>query len=185
MIDMLHSSVLHGVLCALGPADIVRLASCSKSLNRSIMISACRATLVPILRERLKEACWSLLQAGYCVQVSNTLASYISSANSMITFNYTDQMLQECDYFIMNAPETTMYRFQALLRKIVVNDTKTFGEVFDRYIIHANARLQRARQGNRPAIRAKKIEKHFARCAAQLSGVVNTVCSCSICRPQP
>jgi len=178
MIDTLQYSVLHGVLCALGPADSVRLASCSKSLNHSIMSLASRETLIPILRERLKEACWSLLQAGYCVGVTNTLASSISSANSMITFTYTDKMLHECDYFVMGAPETTMYRFQALIRETVVNNMKMFGEVFDRYIIHTNARLQR--KGNRPTIRAKKIEKHFARCAEQLSRVVQTMSSATI-----
>jgi hypothetical protein len=171
MIDTLHSSVLHGVLGELAPADSVRLASCSKYLYQSIMISASHATLIPILRERLKEACWSLLQAGYCVEVRNTLAYHISSAKSMITFTYYEDL--DRGYY----------------REIIVNnnDRKTFGEVFDRYIIHANARLQRCKRGNiYTIIRVKKIEKHFARCTEQLSRVATcaaVICTCSICRP--
>lgn len=170
MIDTLHTSVLQRVLCALGPVDIVRLASCSKSLKQSIKFSACRAILIPILRERLKDACWSLLQAGYCIHVSNTLASYISSANSIITFTYRDQ-LYNCDYLSF--------------KEFVVNNRKMFGEVFDYYIIHPNARLQRSNQGNRPTIRVKNIEKHFARCAEQLWRVATDEgdCCCSMCRP--
>lgn len=147
MIDTFHSSVLHGILHALGPADNVRLASCSKSLYKSIMVSSCRATLIPILRERLKASCWSLLQAGYCVEVSNTPVSYISRS--------------------LCNPRIKFYFYQSW-KEIFVDDKKTFGKVFDQYIIDAHARLQRSNLFHRPTIRVKKIEKHFARCAEQL-----------------
>jgi hypothetical protein len=170
MIETLHPSVLHGILCELLPVALVRLAACSKSLNQHI-ISACPLTIV---RERLKYACWSLLQAGYCVHVRNTLASYISCANQSITFTYNQQMLHFDD--IKNGQgdnklATALRVHERILShhhhtlQIHVDDIKTFGEVFDRYIIHAKARLQRSK---RPTIRNREIETHFARCAERL-----------------
>ena len=170
MIDTLHTSVLHGVLCALGPVDCVRLASCSKYFHQTVMRSACYATSLPILRERLKDACWSLLQAGYCIEISNTLASFISSAKSKITFTCKEQ--HECNCYIIKAHETTpTFYFEGLSREIEidVDDKKMFSEVFDRYIIHTNARLQRSKRDNHPTVRNKKLEKHFARCAEHFS----------------
>lgn len=168
MIDTLHPSVLHGVLCALGPTDSIRLASCSKSLNQSIKSSTCHTTLIPILRERLKDACWSLLQARYSISVQNTLAHHISrdyTSSSTFRLCYSDK---DKDIVFQDA---------------IFNDRETFSVVFDRYI-HANARLQRSSMiGNNPKVRVKKIEKHFARCCEELSRVATAEVICSICRP--
>ena len=163
MIETLHPSVLHCILCALPAASSVRFAACSKSLFQNIMISACHATRIPIVRERMKDACWSLLHAGYCVQVRNTLASNISCANQSrgVTFTCNPEMLHIGDDI---TDAHALYQ-RVKCHQIHVDDIKTFGEVFDRYIIHANARLQRS---TRPAIRTIKIEKHFASCAEQL-----------------
>lgn len=163
--ERLPSSVLHVVLLSLAPSDVVRFASCSKSLYHDILVSACHRTLLPIMRERLKYACWSLLQAGYCIQISNTFASYISSANSVITLTYTSQMFYE-KYSSTHGLEALNALYHHLTRQIHIYDFQTFSNVFDMYIVHFNARFQRA---GRPPFRVKRIEKHFARCAEQFA----------------
>ncbi len=162
MIDTVHYSILQVILPELGPADCVRLASCSKSLYESIMISACHATLIPILRERLKDACWSLLQAGYTINVKNTLARWISrDYKETLQMHYADDVCMS-------------YNFA-----VAVNDRKTFSDAFDKYIIHPDARLQRS---STTGVRIKRLEKHFARCSEQLQQVATAgTCSCSMC----
>ena len=160
MIETLHPSVLHGILCALPAACSVRFAACSKSLFQSIMISACHTTRIPIVRERMKDACWSLLHAGYSVQVRNTLVNNISCANGVVTFTYNPDRLHIGDDI---TDAHALYQ-RIKCRQVHVNDIKTFGKVFDRCIIHAHARLQRS---SRPAIRMRRLEKHFASCAEQ------------------
>lgn len=141
----LHPSVLQCIFRTLPAACIVRIATCSKSLHRCVTTN--RALVVPILRERLKLACWSLVTAGYCVNVRNALASYIS-CQPLVTVTYNDI-------------ERTV--------RVRVTNFRAFGEVLDKYVLtHADAILQRAKS---PAIRQRQIEKHFARCAEQLRGV--------------
>ena len=114
-------------------------------------------------RQHLKNVCWSLLHAGYCIRVRNTMATYISCENP-ITFtcnenntgdeNITDQ--QSTLERIKTHQDKTMY--------IHAKNFKAFNQIFDKYISHTSARFQRCKS---PAIRDKKLEKMFARCAEQ------------------
>ena len=108
-------------------------------------------------RQHLKNVCWSLLHAGYCVRVRNTMATYISCENP-ITFTCNENTTEQQS--IMESIEThqdkTMY--------IHAKNFKAFNQIFDKYIVHSNARFQRCKS---PAIRDKKLEKLFARCAEQ------------------
>ena len=162
MIETMHPSVLHGILGALPAASSVRLAACAKSLHHNIMTSPCQTTLIPILRERLKDACWSLLCAGYEVNVRNTLACCILQS---YTKPGTFQMLHFGDPTVAYPYDPSIpycRRNHMALLWVEFNDIKTFRELFDMYIIHSNARLQRSRC---KSVRNKKLEKHFARCA--------------------
>ena len=153
----LHQIVRTFKLCALSAADRVRLAACSSVLHQNIFGSACHNVIEPILRERLKAACWSLLHAGYCVNVSDTLANSISCDDGYIRITYwSDRMC------LMQIGDDIMETNSPSHLQIHQNDKKTFGEAFDKYIVHANARLQRSK---RPAIRMRTVERHFARCA--------------------
>lgn len=165
MIETLHPSVLDGILYELPPADSVRLATCAKSLHRHIMFAASLKAKIPILRERLKVACWSLVHAGYCVHIRNTLASYISCANLSMAVTYNEQMLHLGDITDGHAALERIECHHRATVQILVDDIKTFGEVFDRFIIHANARLQRSKRPENPN---REIERRFARCAEQL-----------------
>jgi hypothetical protein len=170
-IDTLHQSLMHSILCALPATDSVRLAACSKALRQQIMCSACPTTRIPIMRERLKDACWSLINAGYCVHVRNALASHISSANPSITFKYNQHQFQTNN--CMGGPEfiELIERYLNDMEQTSVNDIRTFGLYFDKLVLNSpNARLTRSK---RPILSNKGIEKHFAQCAEALHHVTN------------
>ena len=174
MIESLHPSVLHVILCALPAASNVRLATCSQYLCRTVMHSKCRAIRLPILRERLKDACWSIVRAGYDVNVRDTLASCISGGNirgnPCVTFTY-NHVLHAGDDTISPYASDVYPRYKRRHHDPVVqstvSDVKTFGEVFDMCIVHAKARLKWEYSPNIRNNRNKTIDKHFVRCEEQ------------------
>ena len=172
-IDTLHPSLMHNILCALPATDRVRLAACSKALRQQIMYSACPTTRIPIMRERLKDACWSLIQAGYCVHVRNALASHISSANPSITFQYNQHEFQYNEHAEGGAEFIKrIERYLDDMEQTSVSDIRTFGLYFDKLVLNSpKARLTRSK---RPILSNKGIEKHFAQCAEALHHVTNT-----------
>jgi hypothetical protein len=168
MIETIPHSALQCILSKLSAEDTVRLASCSKSLFQNIMTER-GCCMIPIMRERLKYACWSLLQAGYCIQIRNTYASYIECQNQYrgMRFTYNPEIL-DFSKDISDAHDGFLERLKRhhdLTTRIHIDSIHTFGKLFDMYIIHPNARLQRTKC---PAIRTRKIERHFALCARQL-----------------
>ena len=70
--DSLHPSVFTNIVRFLSAEDRVRIASCCRSFHCQIMRESSIDSRIPVMRERLKHACWNMLHAGYSIVLTDT-----------------------------------------------------------------------------------------------------------------
>ena len=165
----MHPSIFMNIVRFMSAEDRVRVASCCRSYHRQIMHESSIESRLPVMRERLKHACWNMLHAGYSIVLTDTCAYHIKMAGGMITICYFRPNYQE---FVINCTGNARKAHYA-----------AFKSAFDMFVLaDSRARMHRGprsktdhqmRLDPRPFVKNRALESKFAQCAQVLFSALN------------